>query len=82
MLEEVEKLVKLGAVREVQEEPYIIPAFGIPKKSGQTQLVLDFRKYNSCVAHQPFLPMNREFSLAAIKPYRIGSALDLANAYF
>ena len=26
--------------------------------------------------------MNREFSLAAIRPYNIRSALDLANAYF
>lgn len=82
ILEEVEKLVKLGAVREVQHEPYLIPVFGILKKSGNTRLVLDFRKYNSCVTHQPFLPVNREFSLAAIRPYSIGSVLDLYNAYF
>ena len=43
--------------------------------------MLDFRKFNSCVQHQPFLPVNREFSLAGVRPYKIGSALDLANAY-
>jgi len=81
VLEEVLKLVKLGAVREVFHEPYVIPAFGVPKKNGSTRLVLDFRKFNSCVHHQPFLPVNRELSLAALRPFCIGSALDLSNAY-
>ena len=81
VLEEVLKLVKLGAVREVDHEPYVIPAFGVPKKNGSTRLVLDFRKFNSCVQHQPFLPVHREMSLAALPPFRIGSALDLSNAY-
>ena len=35
VLEEVLKLVKLGVVREVSHEPYIIPAFGVPKKMVQ-----------------------------------------------
>ena len=82
VLKEVEKLVQLWAVREVQHEPYLILVFGIPKKSGKTRLVLDFRKYNSCVEHQPFLLVNREFSLAWVRSYRVGSTLDLANAYF
>ena len=81
MLQEVLKLVELGAVREVDREPYIIPVFGVPKKSGATRLVLDFRKFNSCIQHQPFLPVNRELSLAALRPFKIGSALDLSNAY-
>ena len=81
VLEEVLKLVQLGAVQEVDHEPYIIPAFGVPKKMGSTRLVLDFRKFNSCVHHQPFLPVNRELSLAALRPFQIGSALDLSNAY-
>ena len=42
VLEEVMKLVKLGAVREVHHEPYVIPAFRVPKNNGSTQLVLDF----------------------------------------
>ena len=74
-------MVKLGAVREVDHEPYVIPAFGVPKKNGSTRLVLDFRKFNSCVQHQPFLLVHCEMSLAALRPFRIGSALDLSNAY-
>ena len=66
VLEEVLKLVKLGAVREVDHEPYVIPAFGVPKKNNLTRLVLDFRKFNSCVQHQPFLPIHREMSLASL----------------
>ena len=38
VLEEVLKLVKLGAVREVNHEPYVIPAFGVPKKMAQHDL--------------------------------------------
>ena len=56
--------------------------FGIPKKNGKTRLVFDFRKYNSCVEHQPFQPVHREFALSSLQPFKIGSALDLANAYF
>ena len=81
VLTEILKLVQLGAVREVSQEPYVIPAFGVPKKTGSVRLVLDFRKFNSCVQHQPFLPVNRDFSLAGLRPYKIGSSLDLANAY-
>ena len=81
VLQELLKLAKLGAVQETTHEPYVIPAFGVPKKNGSVRLVLDFRKFNSCVQHQPFLPVNREFSLAGVRPYTIGLALDLANAY-
>ena len=58
VLQELLKLVKLGVVRETTQEPYIIPAFGVPKKNGIIWLVLDFRKFNSCIQHQPFLPIN------------------------
>ena len=32
--------------------------------------------------HQPFQQVNREYSLAQIRPFKIGSSLDLVNAYF
>lgn len=81
VLTNVLKLVELGAVREVTHEPYIIPAFGVPKKNSAIRLVFDFRKFNLCIRHQYFLPVNRDFSLASIKPFTIGSAMDLCNAY-
>ena len=82
VLQEVLKLVELGVVREVSHEPYLIPVFGVPKKLGDTRLVLDFWKFNTCVKHQPFLLVNREFALAEVRPFVVGSSLDLANAYF
>ena len=36
VLTEVLKLVKLGVVREVDHEPYVLPAFGVPKPNGST----------------------------------------------
>ena len=81
VLEEVLKLVKLGAVQEVTHEPYVISAFGVPKKNGSTWLVLDFPKFNSCIQNQPFLPIHRKMSLASLRPFHIGSSLDLSNAY-
>ena len=82
VLAEVLKLVKLGAVREVHHEPYILQAFGVPKPNGSTRLVLYFQKFNSCVQHQPFLPIHWEMSLASLRPFRISSALDLSDAYY
>ena len=81
VLQELLKLVILGAVQETTQEPYIIPAFGVPKKNGTIRLVLEFRKFNSCAQHHPFLPVNREFLFARVRLYTIGAALDLANAY-
>ena len=81
VLQKLLKLVQLGAIQETTEEPYFIPMFGVPKKNGTIRLVLDFRKCNSCIQHQPFLLVNCEFSLVAVRPYTIGSALDLANVY-
>ena len=66
VLEEVLKLVKLGAMREVDHEPYVILAFGVPKKNGTTWLVLDFRQFNSCIQHQPFLLVHCEMSLVSL----------------
>ena len=82
LVQEIEKLVELGALREVNTEPFLIPVFAVPKKNGEVRIVLDFRKFNSCVEHQPFLPVHRENSMASIRPYVIGFALDLSNAYF
>jgi len=82
LLGEIQKLIDLGAVEEVIKEPYIIPVFIVPKKTGEARLVLDFRKFNSCVAFQPFLPVHREHTVAHVQPFSIGSALDLSNAYF
>ena len=72
----------LGALRDVDTEPYLISVFAVPKKNGEVRLVLDFRKFNSCVEPQPFLPVHREHSMASVRPYVTGSALDLSNAYF
>ena len=82
VLEEINKLVELGVVRETSQEPYLIPAFCIPKKTGDVRLVLDFRKLNSCVEAQPFLAVNKEHTIAGVRPYVVGSAIDLQNAYF
>ena len=82
ILEEVEKLKERGVVEETNQEPYLIPVFAIPKKSGGVRLVLDFRKFNACVAFQPFLPVHREHTLASLQPYKVGTALDLCDAYF
>eukprot|EP00210_Caulerpa_lentillifera_P005398 g5160.t1 len=82
LLTEIQKLLDLGVLEEVSKEPYLIPVFAIPKKTGDVRLVLDFRKFNACVEFQPFLPVHREHSVAQIRPFVVGSALDLSNAYF
>eukprot|EP00210_Caulerpa_lentillifera_P000116 g111.t1 len=82
LLTEIQKLLDLGVLEEVSKEPYLIPVFAIPKKTGDVKLVLDFRKFNACVEFQPFLPVHREHSVAQIRPFVVGSTLDLSNAYF
>ena len=82
ILAELRKLEQLGVVKETDQEPFLIPIFAIPKKTGDIRLVLDFRRFNTCVRQEPFLPVNREHTMAAVRPFVIGSALDLCDAYF
>ena len=82
ILAELMKLEKLGVVRETDQEPFLIPIFAIPKKTGDVRLVMDFRRFNTCVKQEPFLPVNRDHTMATVRPFVIGSALDLCDAYF
>ena len=72
VLQELLKLVRLGAVRETSKEPYVILALGVPKKNGQVRLVLDFWKFNSCVQHQTFLPVNKGILFSWCAPLLCG----------
>ena len=49
ILQELLKLVKLGAARETTKEPYIIPVFGVPKKNGTVRLEQSSPTYLTCV---------------------------------
>jgi len=82
ILREVLKLQEMGVIREVSWEPYLIPVFAIPKKTGDVRLVLDFRKFNACVTFEPYLPVHRQFLMARVRPYCVGSIVDLSHAYF
>ena len=44
-------------------------------------LGVGFQEIQFLCSSLAFLPINREFSLAGIRPYIVGSALDLANVY-
>lgn len=80
--DKAQSLVANGVLKEVDTEPNLIPTFAVPKKNGSIRMVHDFRKFNATVRQENFMAVNREFSLASVKPYVIGSALDIADAYY
>lgn len=79
---EVQRLCKLGILKESKDEPYLIPVFGVAKQTGDTRWVLDFRRFNTCCKQEPITPPHRDYALAKIKPYVIGTSLDLSDAYY
>lgn len=43
---------------------------------------MDFRMVNYCCKALPYLRSNRHFSFAATRPFKIGSKLDISQAFF
>ena len=59
----------------------LMPIFGVPKKNGGERIVADLRRLNSYVKKEPYMKTCREHVVAGIRPFAVGSSLDIARAY-
>ena len=81
LLPHVKEMLDEGVISEATEEPLMMPLFPVEKKDGSLKPVLDVRRLNSYVHPEPFAGINKEHAVASVRPFAIGSSLDLKRAY-
>ena len=54
---EVDKLIKIGALKKIINSQWVAPTFIIPKKNGTVRLITDFRELDKRIKRKPFLIM-------------------------
>ena len=62
-MKQIQHLVDIGVLKELpwhDDSPWVSPLFGVPKKTGDIQIVIDFRELNKFVGvdHFPLLRIN------------------------
>ena len=75
----------IGVLKEVlwhNDSPWASPSFGTPKKTGDVQIITDFRELNKFVEVDPFpLPGINE-TLQKLERFKSTTALDLSLGFY
>lgn len=83
VMQEVEKLLIAGIVREIFQEPqFCTPIFAVRKKEKtQWRVLLDFRRLNSLVNTHAETGLNRGHLFSQVQSFQVATVSDIANAY-
>ena len=76
----------IGALRELkgkdaENRPWAFPAFGLPKKDGTIQLVIDFRKLNTMLVMWEYPLPTIDGLIHSIVGFKVATGLDLNMGY-
>ncbi|KAL0406158.1 UNVERIFIED_CONTAM: RNA-directed DNA polymerase [Sesamum latifolium] len=78
---EVNKLIKVGFIREVKYPMWISSIVSIRKKTGQIRVCVDFRELNNACPKDDFLLPIVELMIAATTGYEILSFMNGSSGY-
>ena len=82
---EIQRIVIIGALKELpwyDDSPWASPSFGIPKKTGDIQIITDFSEFNKWVEVRPFLLLRINERLQKLKKFKLATALDLSLGFY
>ena len=79
---EVERLVKLGVLRKVNNSEWAAPTFIIPKKDGSVRFISDFRELNKGIKRKPYPIPKIQDLLLKIEGFKYATSLDLNMGYY
>ena len=82
MRDEVDRLVKLGVLKQITESEWAAPSFGVPKKNHQIRFVSDFRRLNKEIVRHPFPLPSIQDTLRRLEGFTYCTALDLNMGYW
>ena len=79
---EVERLVKIGVLKKINNSEWAAPTFIIPKKNGTVRFISDFRELNKRIRRKPFPIPKIQDLLLKLEGFRYASSLDLNMGYY
>ena len=79
---EVERLVKLGVLRKINNSEWAAPTFIIPKKDGSVRFISDFRELNKRIKRKPYPIPKIQDLLLKLEGFKYATSLDLNMGYY
>ena len=79
---EVERLVKIGVLKRINNSEWAAPTFIIPKKNGTVRFISDFRELNKRIHRKPFPIPKIQDLLLKLEGFKYASSLDLNMGYY
>ena len=79
---EVERLVKLGVLRKINNSEWAAPTFIIPKKDGSVRFISDFRELNKLIKRKPYPIPKIQDLLLKLEGFKYATSLDLNMGYY
>ena len=79
---ELNRLCKIGVLRNSSDSTWASPTFIIPKKNGTVRFISDFRYVNKCLIHKPYPIPKIADVLQKLEGVKYATSLDLHMGYF
>ena len=79
---EVERLVKIGVLKRINNSEWAAPTFIIPKKNGTVRFISDFRELNKRIKRKPFPIPKIQDLLLKLEGFKYATSLDLNMGYY
>ena len=80
--DEVQRLVKIGVLRKINQSQWAAPTFIIPKKDGTVRFISDFRELNKQIKRKPYPIPNIQDMLMKMEGFQYATSLDLNMGYY
>ena len=77
----VNRLIKIGVLKKVNNYQWAAPNFMIPKINGTVRFISDFRELNNKIKRKPFPIPKVEDLLLKLECFRYATSLDLTLGY-
>ena len=79
---EVDRLIKIGVLKKINNSQWAAPTFIIPKKNNTVRFISDFRELNKRIKRKPFPIPKIQDLLLKLGGFRYGTSLDLTMGYY
>ena len=79
---EVDRLVKIGVLKRINNSEWAAPTFIIPKKNGTVRFISDFRELNKRIKRKPYPIPKIQDLLLKLEGFKYATSLDLNMGYY